>query len=344
MCSFMSVFTVDGTENRMRWDRHSAGFMEVWYATLNHAPSGGGVWLRYTLTAPAEGPPYCELWGFFFDPEGKRSFAGKNRFGIDALGSANGRDDGALVRIGDAWLSETHLEGSVSGSEGVLAWSLDLEPASRTFQHIPSAFRTRSERRLSTVCSPNLSVPFRGTVTLNDEVLSFAGERGCQSHRWGRKHAGAWAWAHCEAFEDSSEEVVFEGVVAKPEIGPVSVPSLTMLYLSLDGEDIAFNEPRWMLSARSRYEMPTWAFAANTDSWKIAGAGRARLERMFQVEYTDPDGSNRYCANSEIADLAIEIYARDGGSWRHRASLTSVGGAHLEFGRRRPFVELPVVF
>src|SRR5687768_16371579 len=98
----MSLWTRDGNENRMRWDRSSKDFMEVWYATLNHSPTNGGLWVRYTVTSPRSGSPYCELWGFFFDPEGSLSFAGKQRFGIEQLGPPA---DASVVRIGDAWLA-----------------------------------------------------------------------------------------------------------------------------------------------------------------------------------------------------------------------------------------------
>jgi len=341
----MSTFTTAGTENRMRWDRQRRGFMEVWYATLNHRPSGRGVWLRYTLTAPTdvERPPYCELWGFVFDPDAKANFAHKRRFSIDELGSSNGRDDGALIRIGDAWLSETHLDGSLAKDGIGLSWSLDHDPAERTFQHIPEPLRDRIEGRVSTVCSPNLSVPFFGTVTIGSEEMTFDGELGCQSHRWGRKHSTTWTWAHCSEFEEDPS-AVFEGLGAKTSIGVVPAPTTTLLFLRYRDEDIPFNDLKWALRARSRYEMPTWAFTARTDKWKIAGAARATIDRLVQVEYADPDGAPRFCANSEIADLAIEIYRKDGGLWRHDGSLTSLRNAHLEFGRVEPFAELPIAF
>jgi Tocopherol cyclase len=338
----MSTFTYEGTENRMRWDRRSSGFMEVWYATLNHADTGAGVWLRYTITVPQSsvGSPYCELWAFYFDPSGKASFAGKNRFPIDQLGSGNGRDDGALVRIGDSWLSETHLEGLVRAGDRELSWSFEIEPAQRCFQHLPPPIRRRAERKLSTVCSPNLSVPFTGKVVLDGESLEFSKETGCQSHRWGRAHSASWAWAHCASFE--SDEALLEGVAARASIGPFPFTT-TLLYLSLDGRDIAFNDLKWAFRAKSHYEMPTWSFTARNETHKIVGAARARIENMFQVTYMDPDGSNRYCANSEIADLALEVFEWTGKNWRNTRSLTSTGGAHLEFGRRDPFPELPVV-
>ena len=338
----MSAFTQTGTENKMRWDRSSRSFMEVWYCTLDHRPSGCGLWFRYTLTAPVEAEPYCELWAFVFDPDGKRSFAGKHRYPIDRLGSSNGRDDGALVRIGDAWLSENHLEGHVDSGDRSISWSLDFEPATRCFQHLPAQIRSRIESKVSTVCSPNLSVPFTGTVKLDGDALDFDSERGMQSHRWGRRHSLTWTWAHCSGFDDS--DATFEGLAAKAALGPIR-PTTTFLYLDYEGMDLEFNQLRWALRAKSRYEMPTWAFTARNEDWKIVGGGRVAPSKLVQVRYSDPDGSERFCANSEIADLAIEIYRRSGGDgWQHHGSLTALGTAHLEFGREQPFAELPVAF
>lgn len=299
------------------------------------------MWIRYTITAPSSGPPFCEVWGFLFDPDRKRTFAGKERLPIDRLGAPNGRDDGALVRIGDAWLSETHLEGRIERGERVLEWSLDIDPSDRCFHHLPAPIRGRAARTVSAICSPNLSVGFRGSVTLDGESLDLEDEPGCQSHRWGRRHPVTWAWAHCSDF--GGTDAVFEGVAAKAPIGPLK-PTTTFLYLSYKGIDLEFNELRWALLAKSRYTLPTWAFTARTDDWKMVGAARASIDDFVQVAYMDPDSSPRYCANSEIGDLAIEVYRRSDNRWIHDGSLTARGTAHLEFGSPQPFQELPVAF
>jgi tocopherol cyclase-like protein len=339
----VSAFTSDGTENRMRWDRRSTGFMEVWYATFNHPPSGSGIWLRYTLTSPRPqvGPAYCELWGCVFGLDGVPSFTGKTRYPIDRLGAPNGRDDGALVRIGDAWLSENHLEGELTHEGRSLAWSLDFEPADRCFQHLPASIRRRAEKRVSTVCSPNLSVPFSGAIKLDNELLELDGARGCQSHRWGAAHSQSWAWAHCSQFEEAGD-FVFEGVAARASLGPLPVPTTTFLYLFYDGIDVELTDLKWALKAKSTYEMPMWSFTARNDEWKVAGAARVSPDRLMQLRYDDPDGSRRYCANSEIADLALEVYQREGSEWVGRGSLTAMRTAHLEFGRREPWADPPV--
>ncbi|HEX2058478.1 MAG TPA: hypothetical protein VHI71_08920 [Actinomycetota bacterium] len=332
----MSAFTTSGTENHMVWDGRTRPFMEVWYATITHRRLRTGLWLRYTVTSPRSGGAWCALWAFHFDPEGKKAFAGRNAFSADRLGHVPGRDDGALVRIGDAWLSETHLEGSVVHEGRSLSWSVDLEPADRCYQHLPRLLRTWAAKRFSTVCSPNLGVPFSGTVELDGEVVRYEGEPGSQSHRWGPRHSHSWAWAHCSSWDDD-EGAVFEGVAAK---AAGVLPPLTFLYLRFRDEDLVFQDVR----ARSRFDLPTWAFTARNARWKVAGAARLRIDRSIQVRYADADGGERHCANSEIADLAIEVYERSAGAWRHAASLTSMGKAHLEFGRSHPFPELPLAF
>ena len=340
----MSAFTNEGTENRMMWDRRARGFMEVWYATLTDPKTSCGIWLRYTLTSPTEarGDPYCELWGFVFDPDGDASFAGKQRFAIDRLGVSNGRDDGALVRIGDAWLSETHLDGKITVGDRDLSWSLDFEPAARCFQHLPEQLRERIAGRVSTVCSPNLAVPFSGTVSVDGRELTLDRAPGSQSHRWGARHSESWTWAHCSEFDEG--DAVFEGVAAQAALGPLPAPKTTFLFLRYDGEDIAFNELKWALRARSNYELPSWSFKAHTDRWKITGTALARPTRMVQVTYHDPDGSERYCANSEIGDLALQVFNKKGRQWELHGMLNATGSAHLEFGRRTPFAEVPVSF
>jgi hypothetical protein len=338
----VGIFTSEGTENEMRWDRSSAPFMEAWYITLGHRASGTGLWFRYTLSAPDPryGDPYCELWAFLFDPSGSRTFAGKERLPISELGGSGFRDE-AVVRVGRAWLAEGHLEGRVEQEGRSLEWSLEFEPASRCFHHLPVKIRSRIEKRLSVVSSPNLGVPFSGRVEIDGDVLELQGERGQQGHRWGRSHSSTWAWGHCSMF-DHGQSAVFEGVSAKAALGPVPGPTSTFVYLQLDGEDLVFNELGSALKARSRYEMPTWAFTAANDSWKLVGASRVNPARLVQVTYADPDSTLRFCANSEIADLALEVYRREGSAWTHHRSLTATGTAHLEFGRKDLFKELPL--
>jgi hypothetical protein len=337
--SGVTSFTRSGTENHMRWDGRSKNFFEAWYVTANHLASGCGLWLRYTITVPQSGPGYCELWGALFDVTGKRNFAGKERYPLDRLGTPLGRDDGALLRISDAWIAENHLEGAVARGDRSLEWSLDFAPADACFQHLPALLRSRLEKRMSVVCAPNLDIGVTGSLTIDGYTMEFSGDPAQQGHRWGRRHPETWAWAHCSVW-DGEDSAVFEAVAAKTSVGILPAPTSTLVYLKLDDEDLAFTDLKAALTSRSRYEMPTWAFTAKNDTYKIAGAARMTVRHAIQVRYVDPAGAERFCVNSEVADVAIEIYRRETMGWVHHRSLTSTRFGHLEFGRTRPFQEL----
>jgi hypothetical protein len=192
------------------------------------------------------------------------------------------------------------------------------------------------------VCSPNLDAPFSGTVKVAGQVFEFSSDPGCQSHRWGRRNPASWAWAHCSRFE-GRRDVVLEAVGAHSWLGVVPIPTLTLLYLRTGDAEMAFNaDISSVLKARSRYEMPTWAFTARNDEFRVAGAARVTVDRMVQATYEDPDGSIRHCANSGVADLALEVYRTSSGTPVHVQSLTALRTAHLEFGRIQVFSEIPV--
>lgn len=334
----MTRFTAGGTENRMVWNRRAAPFMEVWYVTVSHRRLGSGLWLRYTITSARDGEPSCALWACYFDGDGKPSFAGRNDFPIDYLGYAPGRDDGAFVRIGDAWMSESHLEGRVDSGGRTLAWSLDVEPADRCYQHLHAPLRSGAAKRVSTVCSPNLDVPFSGTVELDGEVVEFDAEPGQQSHRWGRRHPYSWAWVHCASWDDPTD-AVFESVIAR---AARALPALSFPFLTYCGLDTVFSTP----FSYGRAKFPVLRFTGQSGELYIRGTATLPLDRSVQLRYSDPEGGVRHCVNSEVADLSIDVYRR---TWRgrevyHVETLVSTGGAHFEIGRPGPFPELPVAF
>jgi hypothetical protein len=187
-----------------------------------------------------------------------------------------------------------------------------------------------------------MAVPFSGIVTLGDRKLEFDGAPGSQSHRWGARHSVNWTWAHCSDWDRG--EGVFEGLSAQAALGPVTAPTSTFVFLRYAGEDIAFNELKWAVRAKSEYDLPIWTFTAHTDRWKIYGTALARPEQMVQVTYRDPDGSKRYCANSEVSDMRIHVFRKDETGWTHAETLGTRGGAHLEFGRKDPFPGIPIAF
>jgi hypothetical protein len=79
---------------------------------------------------------------------------------------------------------------------------------------------------------PQPDLDIEGTLNLGGETLSISGARGGQAHLWGSKHAGSWAWVHCNDFRTLEGEAVVGAVV---DAVSVIVPRL--------GRDVGPNTP-----------------------------------------------------------------------------------------------------
>ncbi len=312
--------------NLLRW-KGQRGHYEAYYLTFNHRPSGLGFWLRYTMDAPIDAPAFCELWGHVFDPaDPSRSFGIKERFPIARL-IPRGEEG---VAIEEAVLTDGSARGSIEGGGHKLSWDLSFSGGDQSAWLAP--YPLRALKAASTeVLFVSPEARFSGVVAIDGKAVSFQREPGSQTHLWGRKHAERWAWGHCSAFQ-GREDCAIDGVGAylkklgRP-VGPISG-----FYIRYRGADYCLNAFPNMLRTRSHLDFPSWRFEGSANGLTFKGRFHAAAEKMLQVTYEDPDGERSYCANSEVADLDLEVY-REG---RLLDTLTARGTAHLEFGDRAP--------
>jgi hypothetical protein len=322
--------------NRMRWDR-GPGHYEVWYATLSDPASRQGFWIRYTLEAPypGHGEPYCQLWFARFDPERpERTFAFNRRFPIDRLAH---QASPFSLSIGEATLRHDGMKGSLAGGGHEVEWELAWQPAGRLHLHLPSPAYEGSWADTQ-VLSPNLNVAARGHLTVDGERLALEGAPLGQTHLWGRKHAYAWAWSHCNAFQ-GDRGAALETLTIRLRLGPIVLPKLTLLSLYLEGEEPDLIEFRqlWQLPmARSEYGTGRYFVTAANAEWKIEAEYLCRPEDMILTEYVDPDGDPAYCHNTECADLRVRVLRRSPfvGRFREHRTLFAHRSGHYEWGAR----------
>jgi hypothetical protein len=317
-------------DNAPVW-RGAPGHYEVWYLTLNDRPSRTGFWIRYTLEAPCAGlgEPYAQLWFAHFDAaDPERNFAVNRKLPIASL-----RVNAAPfeVRIGDARLSHASARGSLTGAGHSAQWDLTWTPARRTHLFLPEALH-RSPRVGTKVLSPNQDVSLHGRVELDGHTLALEGEPGGQSHVWGRKHAEAWAWGHCTAFEGRTG-TTFEALTARARR---LTPALTFLTLVLDGETLGFTDLADIPLTRGRMGTTRYHLRARGSAARIEGGFSCRPEDLVIAEYADPDGERSYCANTEVADLELTIHRRSRwpGRWVEQARIVAPGRGHFEVGGR----------
>ena len=335
-------------DNHMAWERQP-GHYEVWYVTLSHKKSGAGFWIRYTLEAPDPqiGPPYAQLWFSRGDAERpERTFGINRRFPIDLLQTER---DPFRVQIGTAQLDRSSLVGALRGGGHDVSWDLRYLPATRTHFHLPKLAYARGGRMVDTVVfSPNLSIPLRGTITVDGERYDFDGDPAGQTHLFGRKHAYAWAWAHCNAFDSGENHgvAVLEALTVQLRRGPIVLPKLTTLAVypdGLSGEEVAFKEPWQIPLARSSYRTGHYELHGSSATVKVAATLACRPEDMVRTEYVDPDGEPAYCHNTVVGSCELQLWRRKhpGSPWQAWRTLSSRRGAHWEWGGRAGDSQVP---
>lgn len=323
-------------DNVRVWDGRSRGHYEVWYLTLNHRPSRTGFWIRYTLEAPYDPAraPYAQLWFAAFDADDpSRNFALNRKFPIAEHDASSSPFE---IRIGEASLGHGHARGALEGDGHRARWDLAWLPAARTHRHLPPV--VYGLRPIDTkVLSPNLDVPVRGAIEMDGRVLTLDGEPGGQTHLWGRKHAHAWAWGHCNAFE-GRRGAALEALSVRLKRRGVVLPPLTLVSLYLDGEEHRLNGFDDVIWNRGWFRTCRYEFLARGRDVKIVGEYVCRPEDMITTPYEDPDGEASFCANTEVADLRVTVYRRSSlfGAWREAARLYAPKTGHFEIGGRAP--------
>jgi hypothetical protein len=325
--------SINDEANARVWDGTRRGHYEVWYLTVNHAPTDTGFWIRYTLEAPLDGhgDPYACLWFARFDarrPE--RGFGIHRRFPISSLTATA---DPFAVDIASARLTSTGARGELAGDGHAAAWDLRWPAASYVHRHLPDVMYRRGGVGETTVKSPNLAVPMTGTITVDGETFALSDEPGGQTHLWGRKHAFAWAWGRCAGFAERSDAVV-ETLSVKLRRRNVTLPNLTMLTVRLGEEVLAFNQFRHTAVNRASWETGQYTFSGVNRAARVEGEFTCRPDDLILAPYEDPDGEPSWCANTIIGDARLIISRRNGFGWREDEVLTAAHRAHFETGSR----------
>jgi hypothetical protein len=126
-------------------------------------------------------------------------------------------------------------------------------------------------------------------VVVDGRTITLEGAPGGQTHLWGRKHAHAWAWGHCNAFE-GRRGAALETLSVRLKKRGVVTPPLTLVSLYLDGEAFRFTEFAHTLLNRGRFGTGSYGFSARGADVRLDGAFHCRPEDMVLSEYLDPDG------------------------------------------------------
>jgi hypothetical protein len=319
--------------NVLQWDGE-AGHYEVYYLSATDRASGLGLWIRYTMHAPLNGPAECALWFMAMERDGSR-YARKATFPIAELQT---EAEPFRVTLAGADLSDRGMAGAVDDA----AWELLWEPSLPAAEHVhPLIRRTGVAKTLVVLAHPDLAVS--GTVRFDGRDFTLDDARGGQAHVWGSKHAARWTWAHANDLRGLDGEpragTYVDGVSAfVPRLGRELGPS-TPVVGRFAGDEFRSTSPVWVVRNTSRFGLTSWRFEARDGGRRLVGEVDAPRDTLLGVTYHDPDGEPAYCYNSEVASMRLFVWDRTSRGrfgWTLRDTLLADGTAHFEYAQRAP--------
>lgn len=297
-------------DNLTRWNGSRKGFYEVYYLKWNDPTRGIAAWLRYTLLSPRTRPPEASLWGIFFDAKDpKNNLAIKRTF---PAAEARIEREIFYFGIGPSAVFDRGARGTLSDEKNRLAWEFKFGEG-LTLRHFPSPLYATPFPKTKFL-APYLSTRLTGEFTVNDRTFSLENVPAHQAHLWGTQHAASWIWGNCNAFAEDPD-FCFEGLSVKVPVGARTAPPMTLLFFYWDGKFYSFNSPFRWFSNKSWNELDRWHFEAGTKDLKFVGDVFSSPEQMVGVRYEDPDGSERFCHNTKVADLRIQVLKKTGSGW-----------------------------
>ncbi len=161
--------------NDLRWEGEP-GHYEVWFLTLADRGSGLGIWIRFAMHAPLDGPADCSLWFAAMDRDGMR-FGTREMFPVEQL---SGASDPFRLIIGDAELSDR----GTAGGFGDVQWELRWTPGERPGLPVhPLVERAKLARTMYVIPQPRIAI--EGSVTFGGRTVELSGALGAQAHLWG---------------------------------------------------------------------------------------------------------------------------------------------------------------
>ncbi len=299
--------------------------VESWFFKANDHEGHRAVWIKGTILAWRSGAAVAQAWAIAFDRRtghvaAKQSFSVQDaRFSRDAL-------DVALPCL---TMTRDAVRGDVAGGPdgNRIAFDVKLEEEAAPLLLLGAERLYTSRVPSSKVCSPVPDLRASGTVDVAGERWELDAWPGMLGHNWGRGHGHAYAWGHCNAWEDA-EDLIFEGLSGRITR---RAPTITLLALRHRGVRYELTAPAEVVRSRGEMTFRHWKFHGAGPTVEIAGELWSTTEDMVGLHYENPSGAMTYCLNSKLASARLEVRLRG------RAPMTAHSRrAALEIGTRSP--------
>jgi hypothetical protein len=290
-------------DNAVRYvGNDSRGHVESHFLKATAPDADRALWIRHTVFVPRRRPELAvaELWGIAFDRRNGGSIAAAKN--TRPIGDATYTAAPFRIVSPAATLETGRARGEITGGAHTLRWDLVFDAHGPPFHPFPVEGMYRAPFPKSKTLTPYPSTCFDGELIVDGQRWEIAHWPGMQGHNWGRHHADAYAWGHCNQWEDAPRGGAwFEGVSARVRMGPVLIPWLSVAALHVDDETIRFDGVRAMTSRSVGVGWYRWKFALEAARARLEGEISADRVDLAGLRYENPDGSMSYCLNSKLA-------------------------------------------
>ena len=309
--------------NACRFDpARGGGHVESYFLKLNGPDTRRALWLKATILKKKGQEPVAEAWAIAFDREGTHIAVKEEH----PFSGANFSSRSFDVTVGRVHFENGRLVGSVSSHGHVIEWALDMTTRAAALVPLPTERMYSDKLPNSKLVTPHPDSKFDGYYQVDGARVDVKGWRGMQGHNWGRRHAELYGWGHCNQW-DNAGQLIFEGVSARVRVGPVLLPTMTLLVVCYRGVRYYLTSPRSLLSAKGNVTPRRWEFSSRSPLAQIEGYLEADASDFVGLYYENPDGEMTHCLNSKIArgHLKFEVFGRPPVEANTRSAAFEVG-------------------
>jgi hypothetical protein len=218
--------------------------------------------------------------------------------------SARFERHGLGVAIDGCTLSATAARGRVESGGRAIAYDLSIAALGPPLKQYPADWMYSPAFPARKLSSPVSSALVSGRVDVGGEPWALVDWPGMVGHNWGRRHPEAYAWGHCNAWDDG-DDCVLEGFTSNG--AGVLVPAVTMLWVRHRGVSHAFNTLVSVARNRAEITPRRWTFRGADKEAAIEGELWAETDGMVGLFYPNPDGTMCHCLTSMIANAEVTL-------------------------------------
>ena len=303
-------------DNRLRYAGDDpSGHVESHFMRANSPDGERALWVKHTILSPSglRNQAVAEVWAIAFRRGEAPNVGVKSTVPI---GAASFSEAPFRVAAGEAELELGRARGAAESGGHRIEWDLAFDASAPSYHPFPLEQMYEVAFPKSKTLTPCPDTRFDGRFVVDGEEWRIEGWPGMQGHNWGKSHAPAYVWAHCNAFDEGTEGPAWlEVITGRLNVGPVITPYISVGAVHVDGETHRFDGARAMTSRAvdvGWYRLEIALVKGRTSLQLEVSAPR---EDIAGLHYENPDGSMCHCLNSKLA-TGTAILSLPGGADR----------------------------